>query len=506
MDMITYDLSLPADHPYNLAVVENFGALDDAMFTLMQLFTFDSIGTIYRPLIQQRPLLFFYFMTVLLVLSIALMNLVTAIMVEGALAIAEEDKEVRKTYEQEGWVSGEAMKRLRRKARDALSKGYLDGRLQSALRGFADESEADALDAEPSVPAAPTVTPAQASHASADAKPPLSAEPGVAPAATVSPVQQHSTQADAKPPLSAEPGVAPAVTVSPEVLRPCSPSPAVAPSPEQALQSGQVAPFSARPAASAWVLTDAEGDDTHIETPRLSRFAPSTFRRKPSAHSESSVVSEDLLDFMPDRSSWLLNENKDLQSPAVQASVASRWSHRSLAAEKHALQAMLAEFTPRMSDFIPSSKDLPCKRSSELLHLRPDERPSANDFTLDQAWEAGLAIREFDPEGQRRAASEDGTENEVVRIGCKFGYPSDLLELGEEIGSGAAAKVYVCRRLRTGEELAVKVINLAKLMLMGDYESHLALQPCLSTAGSLSVSSLSLQSGSGSRAALKRRK
>lgn len=100
MDMITYDLSLPADHPYNLAVVENFGALDDAMFTLMQLFTFDSIGTIYRPLIQQRPLLFFYFMTVLLVLSIALMNLVTAIMVEGALAIAEEDKEVRKTYEQ----------------------------------------------------------------------------------------------------------------------------------------------------------------------------------------------------------------------------------------------------------------------------------------------------------------------------------------------------------------------------------------------------------------------
>eukprot|EP00439_Symbiodinium_sp_Y106_P081443 s1818_g20.t1 len=80
-------------------------------------------------------------------------------------------------------------------------------------------------------------------------------------------------------------------------------------------------------------------------------------------------------------------------------------------------------------------------------------------------------------EGRSIVVSEDGTENEVVRIGCKFGYPSDLMLLSnraprQEIGSGAAAKVYVCRRLRTGEELAVKVINLAKLMLM-DYGSRI---------------------------------
>ncbi|CAE7558803.1 unnamed protein product [Symbiodinium sp. CCMP2592] len=308
--------------------------------------------------------------------------------------------------------------RLRQKARDALSKGYLDGRLQSALHDFADESAADTLlpsSQTPGLPPAPTASPAQQRRAEADAMPPSSAEAGVAPAATASPAQQHTAQAalspaQRMPPSLAEAGVAPAAAVSPvpqhspqadvsaeaavaqaaavspEVLPASLPSPAVtpSPSPEQALQSGQVAPFSALPAASAWVLTDAEGDNAQIETPRLSRFAPSTFRRKPSAHSESSVVSEDLVDFMPDRSSWLLNENKDLQPSVVQASMASRWSHRSLAAEKQALQAMLAEFTPRISDFIPS-KELPSLQS-ELLHLRPDERlPSTNDFTLEVA-------------------------------------------------------------------------------------------------------------------------
>ena len=68
-----------------------------------------------------------------------------------------------------------------------------------------------------------------------------------------------------------------------------------------------------------------------------------------------------------------------------------------------------------------------------------------------------------------------GTDSagDVLKQGTKFGYANDLLELGEELGSGAAAKVYVCRRLNTGEELAVKVINLGKLRLMNDFEGHL---------------------------------
>jgi len=62
---------------------------------------------------------------------------------------------------------------------------------------------------------------------------------------------------------------------------------------------------------------------------------------------------------------------------------------------------------------------------------------------------------------------------EVLRQGSRFGPQDDLHELGEEVGSGAAARVYTCRRLNTGERLAAKVINLQKLRLLGDLEAHM---------------------------------
>eukprot|EP00931_Biecheleriopsis_adriatica_P025231 TRINITY_DN15545_c0_g1_i1.p1 TRINITY_DN15545_c0_g1~~TRINITY_DN15545_c0_g1_i1.p1 ORF type:complete len:741 (-),score=131.96 TRINITY_DN15545_c0_g1_i1:79-2250(-) len=94
LEFVQVDVALPMEHPYNQAAVGNFRDLFDAMMFGFQCFTFDSIGGVYRPLIEHRPMLFFYFMFVLLVMSITLMNLVTAIMVETSLAMAEEDKEV----------------------------------------------------------------------------------------------------------------------------------------------------------------------------------------------------------------------------------------------------------------------------------------------------------------------------------------------------------------------------------------------------------------------------
>ncbi|CAE8729803.1 unnamed protein product [Polarella glacialis] len=101
MEFITVDQDLPPDHPYNIAAADNFGDFGDALLTLLQLFTLDSIASIYRPLIRHKVYLFFYFIGVILLLSIALMNLVTAVMVNSSLDQASEDKEVKKAYEAE---------------------------------------------------------------------------------------------------------------------------------------------------------------------------------------------------------------------------------------------------------------------------------------------------------------------------------------------------------------------------------------------------------------------
>jgi hypothetical protein len=100
MELIKVDMDLPLNHPYNIAAKDNFRDLLDTMLMLLQLFSWDSIAAVYRPLIMHRgPIVFFYFVLVLLVMAIALVNLVTALMVESALAMAEEDKDAKKAWE-----------------------------------------------------------------------------------------------------------------------------------------------------------------------------------------------------------------------------------------------------------------------------------------------------------------------------------------------------------------------------------------------------------------------
>mmetsp|Transcript_80261 Transcript_80261/g.141668 ORF Transcript_80261/g.141668 Transcript_80261/m.141668 type:complete len:587 (-) Transcript_80261:28-1788(-) len=99
MELIKVDAELPLDDPYNVAASDNFKNFLDAILTLLQLFSFDSIGGIYRPLIKHNPGIFFYFIIIMLLLSIALMNLVTAVMVNSSLDQANEDKDAKKAYE-----------------------------------------------------------------------------------------------------------------------------------------------------------------------------------------------------------------------------------------------------------------------------------------------------------------------------------------------------------------------------------------------------------------------
>eukprot|EP00930_Biecheleria_cincta_P086621 TRINITY_DN7588_c0_g1_i1.p1 TRINITY_DN7588_c0_g1~~TRINITY_DN7588_c0_g1_i1.p1 ORF type:complete len:606 (-),score=84.99 TRINITY_DN7588_c0_g1_i1:166-1983(-) len=92
-EIIQVDLDLPMDHPYNIAVKDNFQDLVDASLFMLQMMSWDSIASVYRPLVRHNPLLFLYIMWVLLIMAIALMNLVTAIMVDGSMENAMQDKE-----------------------------------------------------------------------------------------------------------------------------------------------------------------------------------------------------------------------------------------------------------------------------------------------------------------------------------------------------------------------------------------------------------------------------
>eukprot|EP00929_Paragymnodinium_shiwhaense_P120499 TRINITY_DN92461_c0_g1_i1.p1 TRINITY_DN92461_c0_g1~~TRINITY_DN92461_c0_g1_i1.p1 ORF type:complete len:1191 (+),score=230.61 TRINITY_DN92461_c0_g1_i1:59-3574(+) len=64
-------------------------------------------------------------------------------------------------------------------------------------------------------------------------------------------------------------------------------------------------------------------------------------------------------------------------------------------------------------------------------------------------------------------------QEEDVRVGSVFGPADDQYEVERELGSGAAAKVYACRRLSTGESLAVKAIDLKRLRLLDNCDGHL---------------------------------
>jgi len=81
-------------------VNNNFPDLPTTMLTLLQFVSMDSISSLYFPLIKEDVLLIGFFLPLILIISISLMNLVTAVIVEGAIQSGKRDREATARYKQ----------------------------------------------------------------------------------------------------------------------------------------------------------------------------------------------------------------------------------------------------------------------------------------------------------------------------------------------------------------------------------------------------------------------
>eukprot|EP00928_Gymnodinium_smaydae_P000073 TRINITY_DN10030_c0_g1_i2.p1 TRINITY_DN10030_c0_g1~~TRINITY_DN10030_c0_g1_i2.p1 ORF type:complete len:555 (+),score=135.19 TRINITY_DN10030_c0_g1_i2:266-1930(+) len=80
------------------AAAHSFRGLGTSMLTLLQFLTLDTVSVIYRPLIKGNPFLILYFAAFILIGSIAMINLVTAIMVEASMKQTASDKEGQRAW------------------------------------------------------------------------------------------------------------------------------------------------------------------------------------------------------------------------------------------------------------------------------------------------------------------------------------------------------------------------------------------------------------------------
>lgn len=97
VDLITASEKLNANDETRMIVESRFSSLPTFMLTLAQFATEDSLAAIYYPLCQEEPLLALYFCALWMVITVALMNLVTAVIVDSALSIGREEADLKQT-------------------------------------------------------------------------------------------------------------------------------------------------------------------------------------------------------------------------------------------------------------------------------------------------------------------------------------------------------------------------------------------------------------------------
>merc|ERR1712032_210487 len=102
VELITKDIGLRDESEEIKNIIEvNFATVPDVMLTFVQFATMDSIAAVYAPLMRARPYFVILFVPLMLLVSIALMNLVTAVIVEVAVDNAKEDRDMAKAHKRE---------------------------------------------------------------------------------------------------------------------------------------------------------------------------------------------------------------------------------------------------------------------------------------------------------------------------------------------------------------------------------------------------------------------
>jgi len=100
MELITKNMIDSDKTEIQELVVDSFPNIPIAMLTLLRFVSMDGIADIYHPLILENPALLLFFLPFILIVSISLVNLVTAVIVESAIEQGKQDREAQIRYKQ----------------------------------------------------------------------------------------------------------------------------------------------------------------------------------------------------------------------------------------------------------------------------------------------------------------------------------------------------------------------------------------------------------------------
>merc|ERR1712129_263933 len=98
LELVTKRLQNSENEVVQTLVKDHFCNLFVTMLSLVQFATMDSMSSLYFPLVSEDPMLIILFLPFILIVSISLMNLVTAVIVEGAIEQGKQDRDSLMRY------------------------------------------------------------------------------------------------------------------------------------------------------------------------------------------------------------------------------------------------------------------------------------------------------------------------------------------------------------------------------------------------------------------------